>query len=123
MAGVKRLSKVARELNVGITTIVDYLDTQGIEISTNPNTKLEADVYDVLLSQFQSEKNIKEKVDEVRIEREERKAMAMDKKSEEEAPAEETPQAEEAKVEEAVVEAEPVVEAEREAEEAAEELA
>ena len=41
MAVVKRLSKVARELNVGISTIVDFLNQQGNEISSNPNTKID----------------------------------------------------------------------------------
>ena len=41
MAVVKRLSKVARELNVGISTIVEFLGSQGKEVSSNPNTKLE----------------------------------------------------------------------------------
>lgn len=57
---VKRLSKVARELNVGISTIVDYLQDKGIEIDGKPNTKIEPDVYDLLSSEFQSEKSAKE---------------------------------------------------------------
>ena len=32
MAVVKRLSKVARELNVGISTIVEFLGSQGKEV-------------------------------------------------------------------------------------------
>ncbi len=56
-----RLSKVARELNVGIATIVDFLNTKGIKIDTNPNTKIEDKHYQILLSEFQSEKNEKEK--------------------------------------------------------------
>jgi translation initiation factor IF-2 len=56
-----RLSKVARELNVGIATIVDFLNTKGIKIDTNPNTKIEDNHYQILLSEFQSEKKEKEK--------------------------------------------------------------
>ena len=56
-----RLSKVARELNVGIATIVDFLNTKGIKIDTNPNTKIEDKHYQILLSEFQSEKKEKEK--------------------------------------------------------------
>ena len=56
-----RLSKVARELNVGIATIVDFLNTKGIKIDTNPNTKIEDQHYQILLSEFQSEKKEKEK--------------------------------------------------------------
>ncbi len=57
---VKRLSKVARELNVGINTIVDFLEGKGIEIEGKPNTKIESDVYDLLSDEFQSEKSAKE---------------------------------------------------------------
>lgn len=31
-----RLSKVAREFNVGLSTIVDYLQEKGIKISSDP---------------------------------------------------------------------------------------
>ena len=45
MAAVKRLSKVARELNVGISTIVDFLNNEGKEVSSNPNTKISHELY------------------------------------------------------------------------------
>ena len=62
MAGkIKRLSKVARELNVGISTIVDFLSSQGHDIETSPNTKIEADIYEILLKEFQSDLNLSEK--------------------------------------------------------------
>ena len=35
-----RLSKVAREFNVGISTIVEFLQDKGIKISSDPNAKL-----------------------------------------------------------------------------------
>ena len=41
MAVVKRLSKVAKELNVGISTIVDHLEGLGRSIGSNPNTKID----------------------------------------------------------------------------------
>ena len=72
---VKRLSKVARELNVGISTIVDFLGTHGVEISTNPNTKIEPAVYEQLLGEFQKSKSVKDKVNEVRSEKEEQKEL------------------------------------------------
>lgn len=56
-----RLSKVAREFNVGIATIVDFLNTKGIKIDANPNTKIEDNHYQILLSEYQSEKKEKEK--------------------------------------------------------------
>lgn len=62
MAGgkVTRLSKVAREFNIGISTIVEFLNGKGISIESNPNTKLNEEVYNLLFNEFQSEKNVKE---------------------------------------------------------------
>ncbi|MBC8487452.1 MAG: translation initiation factor IF-2 [Bacteroidetes bacterium] len=55
-----RLSKAAREFNIGISTIVEFLSKQGIVISTNPNTKLTPDMYDFLDKEFQLQKTVKE---------------------------------------------------------------
>jgi len=35
-----RLSKLAREFNVGIHTIVEFLHKKGFKIDSNPNTKV-----------------------------------------------------------------------------------
>lgn len=67
MAQVKRLSKIAREFNVGIHTLVEFLATKGVEIESNPNTKIEADVYEILVDEFQSEKSAKEESKKVSI--------------------------------------------------------
>ena len=56
-----RLSKAAKEFNVGISTIVDYLSSKGYEIESKPNTKIEADAYEVLIEEFQDSKQLKEK--------------------------------------------------------------
>ncbi len=56
----KRLRQVASEFNLGITSIVEFLGRKGIELDPSPNTKIEADVYQMLANEFQSEKNIKE---------------------------------------------------------------
>ena len=55
-----RLSKVAREFNIGISTIVEYLKKQGHEVESNPNTKITSSLYDLLLNEFKSEKTVKE---------------------------------------------------------------
>jgi len=80
---VKRLSKVAREMNVGISTIVEFLASHGVEISTSPNTKIEPAVYEQLLGEFQKSKSVKEKVNEVRSEKEEQKELVAKQKQEE----------------------------------------
>lgn len=70
---VKRLSKIARELNVGISSLVDHLKDKGVEIEASPNTKVDDDVYKMLLAEFVDAKIEKEKSQEVSAKREERK--------------------------------------------------
>jgi translation initiation factor IF-2 len=64
MAGIKRLSKVAKELNVATTTIVEFLSSKGIEVESNPNTKISAEYLDLLYEKFQSDKIVREYVEE-----------------------------------------------------------
>src|ERR1051326_1058150 len=62
MAGteIKKLSKVAKEFNVAMNTIVDFLKTKGQKIDANPNAKLSEDLYELLLNEFSDEKKDKE---------------------------------------------------------------
>jgi len=53
---VHRLQKVAKEFNVGISRVVEYLQSKGIEIEAKPNTKLGESEYQLLLEEFQSDK-------------------------------------------------------------------
>ena len=43
-----RLSKAAKELNVGLTHVVEFLESKGIVIDSNPNTKISQEVYSLL---------------------------------------------------------------------------
>ena len=79
MAVIKRLSKVARELNVGISTIVEFLGSQGKEVSPNPNTKIDEELYMLLLEEFHKEKFEKEKADKVNIDKPERTVITISK--------------------------------------------
>ena len=79
MGVIKRLSKVARELNVGISTIVEFLGSQGKEVSANPNTKIDEELYMLLLEEFHKEKFEKEKADKVNIEKPERTVITISK--------------------------------------------
>ena len=55
-----RLSKAAREFNVGTSTIVEFLSKKGFDISTSPNTKLTPEEYQVVEQEFQTQKAVKE---------------------------------------------------------------
>lgn len=59
---VLRLSKIAREFNIGTSTIVDFLAKKGMSIDSNPNTKLSQEAYEVLAKEFQKEKSLKDEV-------------------------------------------------------------
>tara|TARA_B100001093_G_scaffold519137_1_gene606666 strand:- start:16 stop:2784 length:2769 start_codon:yes stop_codon:yes gene_type:complete len=47
-----RLSKVAKELNVGIANIVDHLASKGVKVDGRPNSKITQDAYEILKQQF-----------------------------------------------------------------------
>lgn len=60
--GTIRLSKAAKEIGVGINTIIEHLGKKGHKIESNPNTKITDEQYAVLLNDFQSDKQTKEDV-------------------------------------------------------------
>ena len=47
-----RLIRAAKEFNVGLNTITDFLHRKGIEIDSSPNTPIDADTYAVLEKEF-----------------------------------------------------------------------
>ncbi len=54
-----RLIKVSKDLNVGISSLVEHLQKKGFTIEANPNTKIDNEQYDLLLKEFGSDKKIK----------------------------------------------------------------
>jgi len=87
-----RLSKVAREFNVSIHTIVDFLGARDIEVEAKPNTKIEGDVYSILLDEYSSEKQVKERSSKLsnRV-REDRKSVSLGSRKPKEEVGEELP--------------------------------
>ncbi|MGD0710164.1 MAG: translation initiation factor IF-2 [Bacteroidales bacterium] len=57
---VLRLSKVAKEFNIGLQTIVDFLSKKGYKIEVSLNAKITSEMYDMLVKEFSTEKNVKE---------------------------------------------------------------
>jgi len=62
-----RLNKAAKELNVGIDSLVEHLAKNGFQVERNPNTKLTAEQYDLLSKAFQAERAVKEQADKIEI--------------------------------------------------------
>lgn len=54
-----RLNKVAREFNVGLSTIVEFLHAKGIQISSDPNAKLSDEDYALVAKEFSSDSEVK----------------------------------------------------------------
>ena len=77
-----RLNKAAKELNISIPRAVEFLQSKGFEIDSNPNVLLEAEAFSALEQEFAADKKQKEasqevvisKVPEVKLETEEPKA-------------------------------------------------
>lgn len=63
-----RLHQVARELKVGQTTIVEFLEKKGIKVENAPSTLIEPHVYEVLEKEFGGSRtesvNIREKINQ-----------------------------------------------------------
>lgn len=49
-----RMTDVAKELKVGVSTLVDYLKKNGYNIELSPNTKLDQYMYSILIEEFKS---------------------------------------------------------------------
>ncbi len=56
-----RLNLIAREFNLGVQTIADFLASKGIEVDAKPNTKIDASAYALVRANFQDHKEAKEK--------------------------------------------------------------
>src|SRR5690554_5544495 len=63
----QRLSKLARELNVGIQTMVDFLHKKGIEVDPNPNTKIAEDICHLLEKEFKSDVSLKRESEQITL--------------------------------------------------------
>ena len=58
-----RLNKVTRDLNVGITTVVEFLQKKGHVIEASPNAKITEEQYAELVKEFSTDKNLKKETE------------------------------------------------------------
>lgn len=54
-----RLSKAAKEFNIGKDTIVEFLSERGFHIDSSPNTKLTSEMFELLVKEYGTEENLK----------------------------------------------------------------
>jgi translation initiation factor IF-2 len=64
---VMRLSQVARKLNVGRDTIVEFLGEKGMEVDRNPNAKITPEQYTLLAKEYASSLLDKEEAESLHI--------------------------------------------------------
>lgn len=60
-----RLSRAAREFNIGVKTVVDFLNKKGFPVGNDPNAKLSPEMYALLMKEFASEKHVKEEAKKI----------------------------------------------------------
>ncbi|WP_163325654.1 translation initiation factor IF-2 [Draconibacterium mangrovi] len=81
----QRLSKLARQFNVGIHTIVEYLHKKGYEIDSNPNTKVTADAVQLLEKEYKTDITIKKESEKMNLksQRPKKEVISMEPEAEE----------------------------------------
>jgi translation initiation factor IF-2 len=84
-----RLSKVTRDFNLGVHTVVEFLAKKGHEVEASPNAKIAGELYALLEQEFGKDKAEKEASKQVIQERQDREVVALASVSE--APAPEAP--------------------------------
>jgi translation initiation factor IF-2 len=62
-----RLSKAAREFNVGISTIVEFLHKKGFDLDPNPNTKLPHEAYLFLVKEYSTDISAKKESEKLAL--------------------------------------------------------
>ena len=68
-----KIGKLAKELNVGVQTAVDFLKKRNIEVDPNPNARIDDAAVELLTKEFSRDKNVKEASDNFTTARQERK--------------------------------------------------
>ncbi len=68
-----KLIKVAKEFNVGIPTIIEFLKKKNIAIDSNPNTKVTDEVFALLVKEYSSDSDLKKESKELSLKSRERK--------------------------------------------------
>ena len=84
----QKLNKIAKELNVSVPTIIEFLRKKNITVDENPNTRIEDNVVDMLTSAFASDKDLKNRSAQIATERKETRQQRTEAKAPQ-APAEE----------------------------------
>ena len=58
-----KISKIAKDLNLSLPTVVEFLSKKNITIEASPNTRVEDDVVDILLAEFDKDGSLRHKLE------------------------------------------------------------
>ena len=75
----QKISKLAKELNVGVNTAVEFLRKHGVEVDDNPNARVDEKAVAMLQKEFSKDASVKASID---MQREEKRAAAKDRAEE-----------------------------------------
>ncbi len=72
MANIK-ISKVARDLNIGLPTVIEFLQSKGISVKMNPNSQIDEAAHKMLLQAYGADKDVKKESEKLSSERQKEK--------------------------------------------------
>ncbi len=64
-----KISKIARDFNVALPTLIDFLRKKGITIEDNPNARVDDSVLDIIVKEYQTDRVQKTKSDNLSVDR------------------------------------------------------
>ena len=76
-----KISKIAKDLNVSVTTAIEFLRKKDIIVEDNPNARIEDDAVNILINEFRSDKDQKIKSEQFSSERQKEKSKPAQKEA------------------------------------------
>ncbi|MDE7381174.1 MAG: translation initiation factor IF-2 [Muribaculaceae bacterium] len=68
-----QISKIVKQLNVGVATAVEFLRKHKIEVDASPNARIDEYAVELLKKEFSKDKNVKAEIDQITSQRGEKK--------------------------------------------------
>ncbi|WP_295729440.1 translation initiation factor IF-2 [uncultured Muribaculum sp.] len=69
-----KISKVAKDLNIALPTVIEFLQSKGISIDMNPNARIDEGAYGLLMAEYSSDKAEKSKSEKLSSDRQKERA-------------------------------------------------
>ena len=85
-----KINKIARELNVGVSTAAEFLRKNNVQVDDNPNARIDDHAVELLFKEYSKDKDFKDKLDKALNRTSARKAAAKETAAAAPKPAKET---------------------------------